>query len=80
MVLLRGINDDAATVETLNRWLLRQRCRPYYILQCDPVGGTAHLRTPVRRGRDRSSTRCAVASAASASRSWSSTCRAAAAR
>src|SRR5690606_28264921 len=42
MVLLRGINDDAATVETLNRWLLRHRCRPYYIFQCDPVGGTAH--------------------------------------
>lgn len=50
MVLLRGINDDAATVEALNRWLLRQRCRPYYILQCDPVGGTAHLRTPVDAG------------------------------
>ena len=52
MVLLRGINDDAALVETLNRWLLRQRCRPYYILQCDPVGGTAHLRTPVQAGVD----------------------------
>jgi lysine 2,3-aminomutase len=52
MVLLRGINDDAATVEALNRWLLRQRCRPYYILQCDPVGGTAHLRTPVQAGVD----------------------------
>lgn len=51
-VLLRGINDDAATVEALNRWLLRQRCRPYYILQCDPVGGTAHLRTPVRAGTE----------------------------
>lgn len=50
MVLLRGINDDADTVEALNRWLLRQRCRPYYILQCDPVGGTAHLRTPVDAG------------------------------
>lgn len=50
MVLLRGINDDPATVEALNRWLLRQRCRPYYILQCDPVGGTAHLRTPVDAG------------------------------
>jgi len=50
MVLLRGINDDAATVEALNRWLLRQRCRPYYMLQCDPVGGTAHLRTPVDAG------------------------------
>ena len=52
MVLLRGINDDAQSVETLNRWLLRQRCRPYYILQCDPVGGTAHLRTPVQAGVD----------------------------
>ena len=52
MVLLRGINDDAQSVEALNRWLLRQRCRPYYILQCDPVGGTAHLRTPVQAGVD----------------------------
>ena len=52
MVLLRGINDDPAVVEQLNRWLLRQRCRPYYILQCDPVGGTAHLRTPVQSGVD----------------------------
>ena len=50
MVLLRGINDDAATVEVLNRWLVRHRCRPYYMLQCDPVGGTAHLRTPVEAG------------------------------
>jgi len=50
MVLLRGINDDAEVVETLNRWLVRHRCRPYYMLQCDPVGGTAHLRTPVDAG------------------------------
>jgi lysine 2,3-aminomutase len=50
MVLLRGINDDATTVEVLNRWLVRHRCRPYYIFQCDPVRGTAHLRTPVDTG------------------------------
>lgn len=50
MVLLRGINDDPAVVETLNRWLVRHRCRPYYMLQCDPVSGTAHLRTPVDTG------------------------------
>lgn len=50
MVLLRGINDDPATVEMLNRWLVRHRCRPYYMLQCDPVGGTAHLRTSVDAG------------------------------
>ena len=50
MVLLRGINDDADTVAGLGRWLLRQRCRPYYMFQCDPVAGTAHLRTPIRTG------------------------------
>jgi lysine 2,3-aminomutase len=50
MVLLRGINDDPDTVATLGRWLVRQRCRPYYMLQCDPVGGTAHLRTRVDAG------------------------------
>lgn len=52
MVLLRGINDDADTVTELGRWLLRQRCRPYYMFQCDPVGGTAHLRTAVQTGVD----------------------------
>ena len=50
MVLMAGINDDAATVEQLNRWLVRHRCRPYYMFQCDPVGGTAHLRTPIQTG------------------------------
>lgn len=50
MVLLAGINDDEDTVETLGRWLIRQRARPYYMLQCDPVGGTAHLRTEVDAG------------------------------
>lgn len=52
MVLLRGINDEPAVVEELNRWLVRHRCRPYYMLQCDPVTGTAHLRTPVQAGID----------------------------
>ena len=50
MVLLAGINDDPDTVETLNRWLLRHRCRPYYMFQCDAVEGSAHLRTPLSRG------------------------------
>ncbi|MBL4687973.1 MAG: KamA family radical SAM protein [Nannocystaceae bacterium] len=52
MVLLRGINDDEPTVTELGRWLLRNRCRPYYMFQCDPVGGTAHLRTAVQTGVD----------------------------
>ncbi|MEE9385297.1 MAG: KamA family radical SAM protein [Nannocystaceae bacterium] len=50
MVLLRGVNDEPDIVVELNRWLLRQRCRPYYMFQCDPVGGTSHLRTPVATG------------------------------
>lgn len=52
MVLLRGINDDAEVVTELGRWLLRHRCRPYYMFQCDPIGGTAHLRTAVQTGVD----------------------------
>jgi lysine 2,3-aminomutase len=49
-VLLAGINDDAATLETLFRGLIRARVRPYYLLQADPVRGTGHLRTPLARG------------------------------
>lgn len=49
-VLLRGVNDDSATLETLFRGLVRTRVRPYYLLQMDPVRGTGHLRTPLRRG------------------------------
>ena len=49
-VLLAGINDDAKTLETLFRGLVRARVRPYYLLQTDPVRGTAHLRTPLSRG------------------------------
>ncbi|MFO0758547.1 MAG: KamA family radical SAM protein [Byssovorax sp.] len=49
-VLLRGINDDAAVLTALFRALVRNRARPYYLLQMDPVKGAAHLRTPVDRG------------------------------
>jgi lysine 2,3-aminomutase len=49
-VLLRGINDDPSTLEALFRGLVRSRVRPYYLLQMDPVGGTGHLRTPLKRG------------------------------
>jgi lysine 2,3-aminomutase len=51
-VLLRGVNDDAATLEALFRGLVRCRVRPYYLLQADPVRGTSHLRTPLQRGID----------------------------
>lgn len=49
-VLLRGINDDPATLETLFRCLIRSRVRPYYLLQADPVKGTGHLRTSIDTG------------------------------
>lgn len=51
-VLLRGINDDASTLEALFRGLVRNRVRPYYLLQADPVAGTGHLRTPLQTGID----------------------------
>ena len=49
-VLLRGVNDEAATLTELFRGLVRARARPYYLLQADPVRGSAHLRTPLGRG------------------------------
>ncbi len=51
-VLLRGVNDDAATLSELFRALVRCRVRPYYLLQMDPVSGTSHLRTTVQAGID----------------------------
>jgi lysine 2,3-aminomutase len=49
-VLLRGVNDDAETLKALFRGLVRERARPYYLLQMDPVRGSSHLRTPLARG------------------------------
>lgn len=49
-VLLRGINDDVETLTELFRRLVRNRVRPYYLLQMDPVNGTSHLRTDLERG------------------------------
>lgn len=49
-VLLRGINDDVATLRRLFTGLLRFRVRPYYLYQCDPILGAAHFRTTVQQG------------------------------
>jgi len=50
IVLTRGVNDDLETMKALVLGLLRIRVRPYYIYQCDPISGSAHLRTPVETG------------------------------
>ncbi len=52
MVLLRGVNDDARLIRETNVWLLRQRCRPYYLFQADLAEGISHFRVPVQQGLD----------------------------
>lgn len=49
-VLLKGINDNVATMKQLVQGLLKIRVRPYYLYQCDPITGSAHFRTPVTTG------------------------------
>lgn len=49
-VLLKGVNDDVATMTGLVHRLLRMRVRPYYLYQCDPISGSAHFRTSVEKG------------------------------
>ena len=49
-VLLRGVNDDPATMKALLQKLLMMRVRPYYIYQCDLIAGSSHLRSSVSRG------------------------------
>ncbi|RKX44496.1 MAG: lysine 2,3-aminomutase [Verrucomicrobia bacterium] len=49
-VLLKGINDDAQTLADLFYSLLEINVKPYYLLQCDPVRGSAHFRTSVEKG------------------------------
>lgn len=50
-VLLRGVNDRAEVLTELCRALVRERVRPYYLLQMDPIRGSGHLRTSVEVGR-----------------------------
>jgi lysine 2,3-aminomutase len=49
-VLLKGINDDVATMKQLMHGLLMRRVKPYYLYQCDPITGSAQFRTPVSKG------------------------------
>jgi lysine 2,3-aminomutase len=49
-VLLKDINDDIDTMQTLMHEMMKMRVRPYYLYQCDPISGTGHLRTSVEKG------------------------------
>ncbi len=50
-VLLRGVNDDAATLEALMRTFVELRIKPYYLHHGDLAPGTAHLRTTLDHGQ-----------------------------
>ncbi len=49
-VLLRGVNDDVATMRDLVHKLLMCRVRPYYLYQLDLIQGSSHLEVPVEEG------------------------------
>lgn len=50
-VLLKGINDNAETLDTLMRALIRRRVKPYYLHHGDLARGTGHFRTSLAAGR-----------------------------
>jgi lysine 2,3-aminomutase len=50
-VLLRGINDDVATLGALMRALVECRIKPYYLHHGDLAPGTSHLRTTIEEGQ-----------------------------
>ncbi len=49
-VLLRGVNDQAATLIELSNRLIECGVLPYYLHKNDPVAGTAHFEVPVEHG------------------------------
>ncbi len=49
-VLLRGVNDAMPVLQETLYALLSSRVRPYYLFHCDPIRGSAHLRTSVDEG------------------------------
>ncbi len=51
-VLLRGVNDDPASLESLLRTFVENRIKPYYLHHADRAPGTSHFRTTVGQGQD----------------------------
>src|SRR5262249_32402516 len=50
-VLLKGVNDDAATLAALMRGFVAARIKPYYLHHGDLAPGTSHLRTTIDEGQ-----------------------------
>ena len=50
-VLLKGVNDDAETLEALMRAFLAARVKPYYLHHCDLAPGASHWRAPIEKGQ-----------------------------
>ncbi len=50
-VLLRGVNDDVATLSALFRIFVECRIKPYYLHQLDLAPGTSHFRVPIAAGQ-----------------------------
>jgi lysine 2,3-aminomutase len=50
-VLLKGVNDDADTLDTLFRALVKNRIKPYYLHHGDLAPGTSHFRTTIAHGQ-----------------------------
>jgi lysine 2,3-aminomutase len=51
-VLLKGVNDDADTLEALMRALVEARVKPYYLHHLDKAPGTSHFRCTIEQGQD----------------------------
>ena len=50
-VLLKGVNDDAETLEALMRGLVESGVKPYYLHHPDLAPGTGHFRLSITRGQ-----------------------------
>lgn len=50
-VLLKGVNDDPATLEGLLRRFVELRIKPYYLHHADLAPGTSHFRTTIAEGQ-----------------------------
>ena len=51
-VLLKGVNDNAETLDQLMRTLVECRIKPYYLHHGDLAPGTSHLRTDIATGQN----------------------------